>query len=131
MDRSRTPELQQQSEQQPEQQQQQQQERQTRQWSWRTGEVPEDWRKGNVTLVFKKSKKKDSGNNRPASLTSIPGKGMDQLILGVIHKHMEEKEVMGSGQHAFTKGKSCLINLVAFYDGMTSWVDEGRAVDVV
>ncbi|GAB0209063.1 mitochondrial enolase superfamily member 1 [Grus japonensis] len=31
----------------------------------------------------------------------------------------------------FTKGKSCLTSLIAFYDGMTGWVDEGRAVDVV
>jgi len=29
---------------------------------WRTGEVPEDWRKANVTPIFKKGKKEDSGN---------------------------------------------------------------------
>jgi len=39
--------------------------------SWRTGEVPEDWRKASVTPVFKKE---DPGNYRPVSLTSIPGK---------------------------------------------------------
>ncbi|PKU42688.1 rna-directed dna polymerase from mobile element hypothetical protein [Limosa lapponica baueri] len=30
--------------------------------SWRTGEVPEDWRKANVMPVFKKGKKEDLGN---------------------------------------------------------------------
>ncbi|GAB0205620.1 mitochondrial enolase superfamily member 1 [Grus japonensis] len=99
--------------------------------SWKTGEVPEDWRKANVTPVFKKSKKEDPGNYRLVSLTSIPGTVLEQLILGVISKHVEEKKVIRSGQHGFTKGKSCLTNLIAFYDGMTSWVDEGRAVDVV
>ncbi|GAB0208442.1 mitochondrial enolase superfamily member 1 [Grus japonensis] len=99
--------------------------------SWRTGEVPEDWRKANVTPVFKKGKKEDPGNYRPVSLTSIPGKMMEQLTLGVIYKYVEEKKVTGSGQHGFTKGKSCLTNLIAFYDGMTGLVDEGRAVDVV
>jgi len=39
---------------------------------WRTREVPENWRKANVTPIFKKGKKEDPGNYRPVSLTSIP-----------------------------------------------------------
>ncbi|XP_073532280.1 general transcription factor IIH subunit 3 isoform X1 [Phyllobates terribilis] len=34
--------------------------------SWRTGEVPEDWRRANVVPIFKKGKKVDPGNYRPA-----------------------------------------------------------------
>ncbi|KAK4806176.1 hypothetical protein QYF61_001099 [Mycteria americana] len=33
--------------------------------------------------------------------------------------------------HEFTKGKSCLTNMITFYDEMTGLVDEGRAVDIV
>jgi len=65
------------------------------------------------------------------TLTSIPGKVMEQLIQDVIIKQVEEKQVIRSSQHEFIKEKSCLTNLIAFYDGVTGWVDEGRAVDVV
>jgi len=99
--------------------------------SLRTGEVSEDWRKASVTPGCKKGKKEDPGNYRLVSLTSIPGKVMEQLILEVIIKQVKEKKVIRSSQDGFTKGKSCLTNLIAFYDGMTGWVDEGRAVDVV
>ncbi|PKU29842.1 rna-directed dna polymerase from mobile element jockey- hypothetical protein [Limosa lapponica baueri] len=56
---------------------------------------------------------------------------MERLVLGVISKHLEEKKAIRSSQRGFTKGKSCLTNLIAFYDGMTCWIEEGRAVDVV
>jgi len=76
--------------------------------SWRTGEVPEDWRKASATPIFKKGKKGDPGNYRLVSLNSIPGKMVELLILEVIIKQVEEKKVIRSSQHGFTKGKSCL-----------------------
>ncbi|KGL85450.1 RNA-directed DNA polymerase from mobile element jockey, partial [Tinamus guttatus] len=57
---------------------------------WRMGEVPEDWNKANVTPVFKKGKKEDPGNYRPVSLTSVPGKVMERLILAIVSRHMED-----------------------------------------
>ncbi|KFV84217.1 hypothetical protein N308_04705, partial [Struthio camelus australis] len=62
--------------------------------SWRSGEVPEDWKKAKVTPAFKKGEKEEPGNYRPVSLTSIPGKVMEQLILEVITKHLEDKKVI-------------------------------------
>jgi len=80
---------------------------------------------------LKKGKKEDPGNYRLVSLTSVPGKVMEQFILDVICKQEEEKKVVRSSQHGFTKGKSCLTNLIASCDGITSWVDERRAEDVI
>ncbi len=43
--------------------------------SWRMGEVPEDWRKNDITPVFKKGKKEDPGNYRSSQPHLCPWKG--------------------------------------------------------
>ncbi|RMB93702.1 hypothetical protein DUI87_29932 [Hirundo rustica rustica] len=99
--------------------------------SWLTGKVPDDWKLANVTPIHKKGGREDPSNYRPVSLTSVPGKIMEQFILNVITQNLQDGQGLRPSQHGFRRGRSCLTNLNSFYDQVTHLVEAGRAVDVV
>jgi len=84
-----------------------------------------------VIPIYKKGQKEDPGNYRPVSLTSVPGRVMEQIIWSAITWHTQDNRVIRPSQHAFMKGRSCLTNLISFYDKVTHVVEEGKAVDIV
>lgn len=44
-------------------------------------------------------------------------------------QQMQSKEVIGDSQHGFTRGKSCLTNVVTFYDRIIVLRGEGRTTE--
>ncbi|PKU31448.1 rna-directed dna polymerase from mobile element jockey-like [Limosa lapponica baueri] len=98
------------------------------QQSWLIREVPVDWKLGTVTPIYKNSQKEDPGNYRPVSLTSVSGKVKEQIILSAITWHVQDIQVIRHSQHGFTKGGSCLTNLISFYDKVICLVDEGKTL---
>ncbi|KAF7241053.1 RNA-directed DNA polymerase from mobile element jockey [Varanus komodoensis] len=99
--------------------------------SWRTGEVPEDWRVASVVPIFKKGSRKDMGSYRLVSLTSIVGKTMERLIIERDLVMLDREGRLAATQHGFRKNRSCQTNLVEFCDKVSRWLNGGDAVDVV
>lgn len=88
--------------------------------SWLSGEVPEDWRLADVTPIYKKGCKGDPGNWRPVSLTSAPGKVMEQIILGEITQHVCGVQGIRPSQHGFMKGRSVDVMGFPCFEGSKS-----------
>ncbi|KAF4787402.1 hypothetical protein TURU_000030 [Turdus rufiventris] len=56
---------------------------------------------------------------------------MEQFIMNVIMQHLQDGLDIRPSQHGFRRGRSCLTNLLSFYDQVTCLVDAGKAVGVV
>ncbi|XP_049687830.1 uncharacterized protein LOC126051937 [Accipiter gentilis] len=53
-----------------------------------------------------------------------------RFVLRALTWQVQDKQGIGPGQHGFTKDRSCLTNLISFFEQVTLLVDEGKAVDV-
>ncbi|RMB99565.1 hypothetical protein DUI87_23818 [Hirundo rustica rustica] len=71
--------------------------------SWLTGEVPEEWKLANVTPIHKSGWKGDLGSYRSVTLTSVPSKVMEQIILSAI-KQQTYSMAKGSGPASMDLG---------------------------
>ena len=99
--------------------------------SIKSGVVPEDWRMANVTPIFKKGDKRDPANYRPISLTSIVGKILETLIRNKIVEYLELNNFIKNSQHGFRKNRSCLTNLLEFFDVVYKNVADSKPYDVI
>ena len=71
-----------------------------------TGEVPEDWKAANITLIFKKGQKSLPENYRPVSLTCILSKVIEHIVYSSISHDLESYNILIPRQHEFRPGHS-------------------------
>jgi hypothetical protein len=93
--------------------------------SFSLGQVPARWKEANVVPLHKTGDRKFPGNYRPVSLTSIPCKIMEHIIL---HKLNEELEhLLTDSQHGFRQGLSCETQLTSTIHSIAKNSDQGYA----
>ena len=66
-----------------------------------------------------------AGNYRPVSLTCLASKLMESCVKDAMLKHLLENNLNTPDQHGFTKGRSCLTNLLETFESWTEDVDQG------
>ena len=93
------------------------------------GIVPSEWKEANITPLFKKGSRNKPENYRPVSLTSVVCKLLETLIRDHMVEFLVKHNLIHTSQ--FLKARSCLTNLLCFFEEIIKWVDEGSPVDVV
>eukprot|EP00745_Piridium_sociabile_P041733 TRINITY_DN82982_c0_g1_i5.p1 TRINITY_DN82982_c0_g1~~TRINITY_DN82982_c0_g1_i5.p1 ORF type:complete len:1008 (+),score=211.04 TRINITY_DN82982_c0_g1_i5:126-3026(+) len=99
--------------------------------SLQQGTVPKDWREAIVTPIFKKGEHYEPSNYRPVSLTSVPCKVMEHIVVSHLMKHLESNQILSPRQHGFRKHRSCETQLLEFSEQMTETMETGLQSDVI
>ena len=61
----------------------------------------------------------------------MPGKIRERIILRVTEKHLKDNAIIGHNQCRFTRGKSCLMSLISFYDKVTHLAKQEKPADII
>ena len=100
--------------------------------SLQDGIVPLEWKEANIIPLFKNGQSRNkSVNYRPVSLTSVICKLLEAIIRDHIMDFLITHTLINPSQHGFLRARSCLTNMLCFFEEITKWVDEGSAVDVI
>lgn len=99
--------------------------------SLESSKIPEIWKEGYITAIFKSGPKTKAENYRPISLTSVPGKLLERLIRDEIVKHMEDNSLLSDAQHGFVKGRSCTTQLLELMEELTDALDSNEDIDII
>ena len=72
--------------------------------SYKLGQLPTSWKSAPICPLFKKGKRSLPENYRPVSLTAIPCKIFEHILVSQIWNHLNRYDIITSKQHGFRKG---------------------------
>ena len=96
-----------------------------------THTLPDDWKHGQVTAIYKKGAKTKAQNYRPVSLTSVVCKTLESIVRDSIIKHMIKNNLFSPKQFGFIGGRSTTLQLLHVLNIWTEILDQGGELDVI
>ena len=73
---------------------------------WKDGAIPEDWRKSELVVLYKKGDTKECKNYRGISLLSVAEKAFARIILTRMQKAVDKR--LRENQAGFREGRGCV-----------------------
>ena len=95
------------------------------------GTLPQMWKDGHISAIFKKGSRCQVNNYRPISLTSVVCKVLEKLVRNSLMQHLMDNQLISDAQHGFMPGRSCTTQLLQVLDKWTEILDTGGEVDVI
>ena len=92
--------------------------------------LPSAWKIAVIVPIHKKGDKSKVSNYRPISLTSIACKVMERVVADNIQQFLAANDIISNDQYAYTKGKSCQLQLLNFTNDIFKYLKNGSQVDV-
>jgi hypothetical protein len=99
--------------------------------SVRHGYVPNDWRTSEIIPVHKKGNKSLVCNYRPISITSIPCKILEHILVSSIYSQISDDRLLSGNQHGFRRGASIETALLGLTNFAIDHYDRGIPVAVI
>ena len=93
--------------------------------------VPEMWKIGLISPVYKGGDRSNPSSYRPVTLLPVLSKVMEAIVADDLMEFLETNGILSTRQHGFRKGYSCLTNLLLARDDWTKAVDDKYGVDVI
>ena len=95
------------------------------------GVIPPDLLLVLVSPIHKGGSRGTPSNYRPVALTSHLTKMFERVVRRSMISHLEENDLLPDGQHDFRAKRSCLTQLLTYWDNSIDRLEEGKGVDVV
>ena len=99
--------------------------------SFKSGIVPETWKIGQISALFKKGDKKSASNYRPVSLTSVICKTLEKLVRKRKTDFMDKNSLFSNQQFGFISGRSTSLQLLNVLDQWTEALDNNETIDAI
>ena len=94
------------------------------------GIVPLEWKEANIIPLFKKCSRNKYVDYRPVSSTSVICKLLETIIRDHMMDFLIKHKLINPSQYWFLKARSCLTNVLCYFEEITKWMDEGSPVEV-
>ena len=95
------------------------------------GKTPSEWKKANITPLYKKGDKTCPANYRPVSLTSITCKLLEHIVHSSIMDHFDQFQILTECQHGFRQKRSCESQLIETCRDFIQTIEDKKQTDAI